>query len=191
MYNPKINTDLPIFLATTTNNTNDIIQFDFSKLPIDIGSGINIIIPLDPGKSILIDSLIISRGSLTDGTDTNQTNQLSIDKVNWLNYNATFLIDVYTWTFLSSGSPILMQITTTPVNIPLNTPLYTPLDTPFTTSIITALTALNESTPVKAIKSNPIYIYIFLGVSILIILLYISKSRSDDDSEPSKFSRGE
>jgi hypothetical protein len=110
-YNSKINTNLPIFLATSINNSDNIQQFDFSKLSIDVGSGLNLILPLDEGKSILVDDVKITRGNLTDGTTTNQTNQISIDNINWLNYDAKFSIGMYTYTFLSSGSPILIEIT--------------------------------------------------------------------------------
>jgi hypothetical protein len=77
-----------------------------------------------------------------------------------MNYNTTFFIGRYTCIYMSSGSPILLQIF-----IP-----QTPTSTP--TSIIPSISNLDN---------NLLFIYIILSIIILFvciaIYLYISKSK--------------
>ena len=55
-------------------------------------------------------SVTISRGSLSDGTNINQTNQIQINDGKWLNYNEKVTVGNNTFLFVGSGSPIIMQI---------------------------------------------------------------------------------
>jgi hypothetical protein len=163
--NPNINTNLPLFLGSTINNSG-LQEFNFSKLPIKIGSGLNLVLPLDPGKSIGIDTVTITRGNLTDGSSNNQTNQITIDNKNWLDYDTTFNVGVYTFIYLSSGSPILFQVTTTPI--------------------------VNPSETIISTSNNLLIIFIIIVVILFIfIVMYLFMSKSNTPPKPSYFNAGE
>ena len=108
--NPTLDTTLPLVSVTTTQDTDGNQIIDPASLPISTSTSTNIIIPLDPGKSVTMNSVVISRGSLSDGTNANQSNQIQINGGKWLNYNQSVTVGNNIFLFVGSGSPIIMQI---------------------------------------------------------------------------------
>jgi hypothetical protein len=103
--NPNLDISLPLNIITTTLDNSGTQVVDTTKL-----SQGNSIISLDPGGSVIIKDTKITRGSLTNGDSTNQTNQITIDNINWLNYNESIIIDNIKFLFIGSGSPTLFEI---------------------------------------------------------------------------------
>jgi len=108
--NPTLDTTLPLVTVSTKQDSNGNQIIDPESLPVNSSTSTNIIIPLDPGKSIIMNSVAISRGSLSDGTNINQSNQIQINDGPWLNYNEKVTIGNNIFLFVGSGSPIIMQI---------------------------------------------------------------------------------
>ena len=108
--NPTLDTTLPLVTVSTRQDSNGNRIIDPESLPVNSPTSTNIIIPLDPGKSIIMNSVAISRGSLNDGTNINQSNQIQINDGPWLNYNEKVTIGNNIFLFVGSGSPIIMQI---------------------------------------------------------------------------------
>jgi len=108
--NPTLDTNLPLAIVSTTKDSNGNQIIDPESLPVNSSTSTNILIPLDPGKSITMKSVTVSRGSLSDGTNSNQSNQIRINDGSWLNYNEKVTVGNNTFLFVGSGSPIIMQI---------------------------------------------------------------------------------
>jgi hypothetical protein len=115
--NPNLNTTLPFYTVATSIGSNGNLEFDTNSLPSD-GDGINAMIPLESGNSIDISSgsdiVTVTRGVLTNGNKTNQSNQITVDNKKWLNYGDSFLVGNYSYTYGASGSPVIMTVQTLP-----------------------------------------------------------------------------
>jgi len=98
---------------TSTLNDYGINSLDISMIPTR--PNLNIIIPLNIGQSLNLTvpnmpSKVIQRGSLTDSSGKNQTNQISIDDgTTWLSYGDQFKLGNNTYIFSASGSPIVIS----------------------------------------------------------------------------------
>ena len=134
-------------------------------------SNVNILVPLDPGKTILLNNNIkLTRGLLNDGDNKNQTNQITTDGINWSSYGTSITVGTYTFLFAGSGSPVVMKVSTNSTTGSSNT-------SPDAKSI----TTLPQRTPTNESESSLPIIPILVGIILLLVIgfgiYYFTKSK--------------
>jgi hypothetical protein len=109
--NPNFNSSLPLIALGTTLDSNGNQSVDVNT--ISSTGPTNVLLPLGPGESVVITgyNITITRGSLTDKTAKNQTNQITSDKINWISFNQELTIGNYSFLFAGAGSPTVFSVT--------------------------------------------------------------------------------
>jgi hypothetical protein len=128
----NINPELTMNVITTKLDANKDQLMDLNNVTnITQSSPANLVIPLDAGKLLKMTDVNgtivnIQRGALTDGSSTNQTNQINVNNTGWINYGQIVRLFKYSFKFAGSGSPIIINASTNPIIAPPSQPQLPP-----------------------------------------------------------------
>lgn len=114
--NGSFQVQIPLRIGTTKLGSSGNQQFDVSLFANNTGQS-NIILGTSEGETLeLYDSTNssvmykIKRGTLTDSSGVNQSNQISVNNGEWQNYNFSIKIGDDHYVFSGAGSPIVFKV---------------------------------------------------------------------------------